>query len=194
MKYQRTSDADSEPITLTEAKAHLRVEHDSENSLIESLIKSARYWCEGFTRRSFVSQTWVLKLDDFPSNEGNIYLPSPPLLSIINFTYIDENGDSNSLDLDTDYNVDTVSDPGLIYLPYEVDWPTARDQQNAITITFLAGYGDTANTIPDAIKQAILLLVGHWYEHREDVVIGSIANPIPMGAEMLLWNFRDYRF
>lgn len=192
MIVERTLDASVEPITLAEAKAHLRVSHDDENSLIESLIKSARMYSEGFLRRAILLQKWVIKLDSFPADDGPIVLPYPPLQQVETFQYVDTAGDSQTLTITDDYLVDTVAVPGVVYLPYGVYWPTPRDQRNAVSIVYQAGYSD-ADSVPAPIKQAILLMVGHWYEHREEVVVGTITSTLPMAAEALLWQYRDYR-
>lgn len=180
----------SEPITLAEAKAHLRVEHTLEDLLIESLITAARNFVENFTRRALIEQTWKLTLDQFPCWE--IYIPKPPLISITKFDYLNSAGISASLTETIDFLVDKESEPARITPFYLGTWPIAYQQINAVSITFKCGYGAAASSVPIAIKQSMLLLVGHWYNNREQTAPINLSQ-IPLGAEYLLWPYRDYR-
>ena len=176
-----------EPVTKAEAKDHLRVDITDDDTYIDALVKSARIWAEDFTRRSFVTQTWILKADAFPI--GNvIYLPSPPLSSITSIKYIDTAGTTQTW-ASSKYDVDTDSEPGRIVPAFGEVWPTTRLVIDAVTITFDTGYG-AASSVPEDIKHAIKFLVGHWYENREEVVVGTIAKQIPQAAKSLLWNKR----
>lgn len=180
---------DIEPVTLEEAKLHLKVETDDDNDLIEALITAAREYCEGFQRRAYIVQTWELWLDAFPEQQW-IQLPRPPLQEATVEYY-----DVNDIAYDfTDFFVDTKSEPGYIVLNYDAVWPTTvLRPANGVCITFIAGYGDgteydEAESVPRKVKQAMLLIVGAWYEQRENsIATGAIPKEIPMGAEALLW-------
>lgn len=185
MPLKRTSAPAKEPVTLDMAKAHIRVDGGEEDAYIEQILKTAREWCEDFQRRAYVTQTWRLTLDEFPAC-GELELPRPPLASVTSITYLDTNGDSQTLATSV-YAVDTDADPGRVYLKYNQTWPSTRAIQNAVTITYVAGYGADDSHVPAAMKQAILLLVGHWFENREDVVSGSLPKHIDMGVKALLW-------
>lgn len=177
-----------EPVTLTEAKAHLRVDGTDEDTYITTLITVARRWCENYTGRSFISQQWDLFLSCFPSC-GEIRLPRPDLLSISTFTYRDSagtatswtvSGDPSSRDLvsgsTTMAHIDTSSEPGRIVLAYGQSWPTATLRTaSPIAIRYTAGYGTTEASVPDDLKHAILLIVGAHFNNREAVVIGDKA-------------------
>lgn len=175
-----------EPVSLAEAKAHLRVDvgFTSEDGLIGSLITTAREICEGRTWRAFIEQTRKLFLDAWPDNEI-IEIPYPPLLSIESITYFDENGTSQTMAA-SDYQVDIYSTPGRVTPAFDTTWPDLYDVPHAVAIEFKAGYGDDADAVPAKIKQAILLLVGHWYANREEVITGTIVNQMPFAAEMIL--------
>ena len=185
MPLKRTVPPTTEPVTLAMAKAHLRVDDNEEDPLIAQVIEAAREWCEDFQRRSFCSQTWRLTLDEFPSCDV-IELPRPPLASVSSITYVDSDGATQTLS-SGDYTVDTDSEPGRVILGYDESWPSTRDVPNAVTITYVAGYGANDSFVPAKVKQAMLLLIGHWFENREDILTGTISKQIEKGAEALLW-------
>jgi uncharacterized phiE125 gp8 family phage protein len=180
-----------EPLTLAEVKAHLRVDHTDEDSIIALYLQAARMNLEGpegFLGRAIVTQVWELVIDAFPESE--IKIPLPPLQTVDSIRYDDPAGDEQIVDT-TDYWVDNVSEPGWV-VPTTM-WPTPLDAVNAVRIRFTAGYPpDTASppdlttNIPFDIKAGILLHVGSMYEHREQVVVGVAATSLPWGAENLL--------
>lgn len=179
-----------EPVTLAEAKLHLRVEPDQtdEDTLIGDLIVAARQHIELVTGRAFVTQTWQYVLDAFPSDE--IRLPRPPLQSVTSVKYKLEDGTDETLD-SGQYVVDITAEPGLIVTAPGYDWPTdTLYPSGAVTVEYKAGYGDAASDVPTGIKQGLLLLLGHWYENRETVVVGQTGNSVPFAADALLWPYR----
>jgi uncharacterized phiE125 gp8 family phage protein len=188
IKLQTTPTA--EPVTLEEAKNHLRVDITADDTLIESLILVARNTCEGITNHRFITQTWDIVMDAFPG--GDIILPKSlsPLVSVTHIKYTDE--DSNQSTFSSgNYAVDIYSDPGRIKLTKDANWPS--DQLyviNGVEIQVVVGYG-TEDAVPQEYKQALLLLLGHWYENREQVTVGEVAREIPMGVEALLWLDRN---
>ncbi|MDD4985870.1 MAG: head-tail connector protein [Dehalococcoidales bacterium] len=176
----------TEPVSLTEAKLHCRVEVDTDDTLITALIKAAREYCEGFQRRAYITQTWELWLDKFPTTPFDI--PRPPLQSIDSINYYGTDDTEYEFE---EYYADVESTPGRLELNYLESWPseTLRDI-NGVCITFKAGYGAAA-AVPQSIKQAILLLVGHWYENRESVSPTDLKE-IPAGVVSLLWMERNF--
>lgn len=183
----------SEPVTLDEFKAHARILGNDEDSALESIIASARQAVEVFTRRSFIRTTWVKRLDRFPSDR-TIWLERPPLESVTSVQYIDEAGATQTLAA-SEYDVDTASEPGRIVLAPEKSWPSTESQRiNAVTITYRAGYGTSGSDVPAAIRQAVLLLAGHWEANREQVSPVHLR-AIPYGVERVVWAYRwgDYR-
>lgn len=172
--------ATAEPITLSEAKAHLRVEIAEDDAFISALIKAAREHVESITSRAVVTQTWELVLDSFPADEG-IVLPLSPLRTVDSIAYQDAAGVTTTMS-SSEYIVDTVSALGQV-VPV-ASWPSARLAKiNAIRVRFTAGYV----TVPQTIKQAMLLLVGWWYEQREAVVFGKVKGEgAPFAVQALL--------
>jgi uncharacterized phiE125 gp8 family phage protein len=184
MSWKVTTQPTIEPVSLAEAKLHLKIEtaDTADDTLISALIKAAREYCEGFQNRAYIEQSITLKFDDFADE---IIVPKPPLISVTSIKYIDVNGTQQMLAA-TVYAVDTTSEPGRITLAYNQSWPSIRGDANGVEIIYKAGYGATAAGVPESVKVAIKLLIGHWYEHRESVNIGNITTEIPMGAMNLL--------
>ena len=176
----------AEPVDLAAAKQHMSVEISDDDTMITNFITAARLWCEHFTRRAFVTQTWTLKLDKFPT-EFRVLLP--PLQSVTSIQYIDVDGATQTL-ATSEYTVDSDSEPGRIVEAFEKAWPSTRDVINAVTLTFVAGYGN-ASTVPEEVKLAIKMLVGHWYENRESFALMA-PREVPMATEHLLWPLRAW--
>jgi len=174
-----------EPVSLSEAKTHLKIDDNDENSYVQNLIKAARQFCESKTRSAFINQTWLLKLHDrFPANQ-ELIVPLPPLSSVSSITYVDGNGDTKTLDTSS-YDVDTDSRPGVIVPSFGNSFPTTRQLRNAVTVTFVAGFGTAGSDVPQPIRQTILLLVSNWYENREAVLVGTISKPMDFAVSALL--------
>lgn len=182
-------EAPSEPlVSLEDAKAHLRVEHDEEDVLLEQYCAAAEQWVEEFTSRAFVTQTWELQLPHWPSAR-EIRLPRPPLQAVTWVKWTDDEGIERTMSPDY-YEVDTISEPGLIELVPGARWPDSTIQIRSVNVRYVAGYGD-ADAVPPAVKQAARFLVGHFYENRESVVVGNY-NPshVPDTVRALLWPWR----
>ncbi len=188
MGLQRTVDPTEKILSLAQAKSHLRVNIDDDDNLILRLIDTATNYIEDFIRRALSPQTWEYTLNAFPN--GNILLPMAPLQSVTDIKYIDEDGVEQTW-ADTEYDVFTNKMPGYVRLAYDKTYPTIRSTQDAITITYVAGYA-TPEKIPPAIINAALLIIGHYYDHREDSQVGGSIVMIPAGAETLLYPHRMF--
>ena len=184
MRYGLTVHAapEAEPLATAEAKKHCNIDFSEDDTYIDTLIKAARIHCEMYLRRALVNTTFDLTLDCFPCV---IQPPRSPLVSVTSITYLDTNGTSTVL-ATSEYSVDTKREPGRIYPAYGKAWPSVQSIENAITVRFVAGYGATAASVPQTIRHAMLLLVGHWYENRESVVVGTITAELPFAVEALL--------
>lgn len=177
-----TSEPSTEPITLTEAKAHCRVDDTADDTYITALIVAARIHVENFLAKKLITQTLSLKLDEFPNGAREIKLPYGPVQSVTSISYTDANGSAATF---TDYRSDLTSFIPRLTPSYGYQWPVAQYITNAVAIVYVAGYG-TASAVPANIKHAIKLLVGHWYESREAVVTGTIVAELPMAVATLL--------
>ena len=174
-----------EPVTLAEAKLHLRVDHDDEDTLITNLIKVARELVEDGTWRTLLTTTWELRLDDWPSMP--LKMPKAPLQSITSVKYVNDAGVEATV-ASTVYDADTYSEPGRIFFKKGQSWPSVNlYERGAVRIQFKAGWL-TAAEVPYKIKAAMLLLIGHLYENREEVIISSGLTPVilPAGVNALL--------
>lgn len=186
----------AEPVSRTEAKAHLRVDSSDDDTLIDSLITAARRQVETITRRALVTQTWDLYLDGFPEGDC-IEIPRPPLASVASVKYTDYAGAQTTWDA-SNYVVDTTSLVGRVVLAYAKSWPSFTPYpSNPVVIRFTAGYGG-ASSVPQEIKQAMLLLIAEWYERREATHIGlqgaSAVTPLPFAVDALLATYRVWSF
>ncbi len=182
----------TEPVTLTEAKLQIRQDGSDEDALITGLIATVRSHVETITRRALITQTWELVLDQFPA-EDEMEIPLPPLQSVTSLKYKDDAGVENTFAL-SNYYVDVDSLPGRLVLLTGITWPsTTLYAANAIRTRFVAGYAAAAN-VPAPIKQAILLLVGHYYENREAVTELAGIQLLPMAVDSLLSDYRVWSF
>jgi uncharacterized phiE125 gp8 family phage protein len=180
-----------EPVTLTEAKAHLRVDNDIDNAYVMGLVGSARGWVEEYLDRTLVHTQWTMRLDGFPPNGmDNIELPRPPMataaaVTAVAITYTTESG-AVVVFPSNEYRVDRHSTPGGISPLFDQAWPVHRRDENAVVITWWGGYGEDGRSVPMQIRHAILMLVAHWYDRRESVLTGSISKEIEFGVHSLL--------
>lgn len=145
----------------------------------------------GLLGRALLDQTWRLELPSFPSS---ITLPLPPLQSVSSITYVDSDGDTQTLTA-SDYRV-FGTDPAIILPPLNEDWPTdvQDDTPNAVKITFVAGYGDTLSDLPAQLWHAIMMDASHLYENREASLVGINASVLPLGYDTLVSSFRRWEF
>ena len=176
-------------VTLDEAMLHLRAGGVAESALIEGLVEAATAQAEAFTRRRFVTQSWRLTLDRLPS--GALLLPYPPLRSVESLTYINGVGSLATLDPES-YRVRTAESPGEVVPAYGRAWPATRPDADAVQVEFTCGYG-APDAVPEAIRRAVLLLVGTLYANRETVAPVAMQ-PVPQTAEWLLGPYRVVRF
>jgi uncharacterized phiE125 gp8 family phage protein len=182
-----------EPVSLAEAKLHLKVDGTTDDAVINILIATARETVEGIARRALITQTWDLFLDEFPEGD-ELKIPFPPLQSTgLSVQYTNQDNVTATFAA-TNYAIDTYSEPGRIRLVYGAAWPgDTLYTVNGVHVRFIAGFGATA-AVPMKYKQAILLLVGHWYANREQVAGNVNLSEIPFGVDVLLWLDRNLRF
>ena len=174
----------TEPVSLTEAKAQVRVTGTSEDTLITNLIKAAREYCENVTGRALASQTLELLLDRFPP--GGFELPMPPLQSVTSIKYTNSDGDESTVSAE-DYIVDADRQIGRVILGYGKSWPSFTPYpSNPIRVRYVAGY----TSAPQSIKQAMLLLIAHWFANRESVMVGTVTKEIEFAVTALLSQYR----
>lgn len=202
MNFRITQEPAIEPITLAEAKAYLRVTGNAEDALITGLIAAARATCEKHTNRAFITQTWELVLDQFPCGPkggpgdwwdgvrevaiSTVYgekrfidLPVCPLISLESLTTYDVDDAAAVFDI-SNLVVSRDRTPGRIALKTGAVWPIATRGADAIKIVWKAGYGDTADTVPAPIRQAMKLLISHFFEFRQPVELAKAGGALEM--------------
>lgn len=170
-----------EPVTLQEAKDHLRLDTDAHDAMLQVQIQAAREHVEMFTRRQLVTATYLLTMPVFAPV---ILLPFPPLHAVMQVQYRDPQGVLTVLPPEA-YTVETQTEPGRLYVTTIPAYGAALD---AVQVTFEAGYGVSGADVPARARQAILLLVGDFYEHAEGQMIGTLTDNRTVGR--LLWGFR----
>lgn len=179
LRFKITTQPTIEPLTAAEAMAHCRETDTTLESKFESLITSAREYAETVTGRALAVKTVTAVCDFFPAS-GVIELPIVPIVTLTSLTYKNEDGDET--DISNRVIVDDYSNPPKLVLKESSTWPTETLYQvNPIKIVYQAG-----ETPSHKIKQAMLLLVGHWYENREEVVVGQESFTVPFDAEAIL--------
>ena len=188
---------EAEPLTLAEAKEHLRVDLPIEDALIEALVVAAREWTENYCRRSWIVRTLKLHLDYF---EPELLLPRGPVVSVASVEYM---SGAALVALDPSaYVVDRFSLPARIRPAFGASWPSvANVALNGVVVTYDAGYPgttgatpDPAANVPQAAKAAMKLLIGGWFENREHIAEKAPAE-VPLAVKSLLsaLEVRDFR-
>jgi uncharacterized phiE125 gp8 family phage protein len=175
-----------EPVTLDEAKAHLKVDTTDDDALIARSIAAARARAEWHTGRAFVTQSWILWLDEWPLR-GAVGIPLPPLIQVASVTTYGRDDAASAVD-PANYQVDAVSQPGRLVLKDTVVPPIANLRSvNAIAIAFDAGYGAAAGDVPAPLREAVLEIVAELYVHR-----GDGPEEIALSAQALLAPYRIF--
>ena len=181
-----TSSPALQPVNLSEAKTHLRVDTDDDDAYIAALIVAAREWVEAYIDETLIHTQYVMKLDSFPRE---IELPRPPMatsgtVTAVSITYTLENQTTATLATDQ-YRVDRDSKPGVLRTNYNGSWPSHLLDYNAVTVTWWGGRDSDGSIVPQRIKNAILWLVGYWYERRMAADAVNLSE-IPFGVKALL--------
>lgn len=173
-------------VSLAEAKTFLRIDsdYDDDDAYIISLIDVATSVVEEFTRRKLISQTFNIFYDEFPSY---IDLQIGEVASVTHIKYYDTSNSLQTLAA-SNYDVDTKIRPGRIYESENGDFPDTFERPNAVEVEFVVGA--TAGEVPAPIKQAMFIVIGRYYENRQDVVTGTIASELPLMVNHLLTPYR----
>ena len=203
MPYKLITGPAAEPISLAEAKAHLRVDISDDDTLITALIVAARQYAETECQRVFVTQTWKLVLDAFPGPALQgipfgqpwtlpgfaIVVDRPPVQTIDSIQYLDMSGTLQTMPV-SDYTAELTNAPARITPKFGKIWPITMPQIGAVTVNFTAGYGNAA-AVPEGIKAWMKIRIGTMYENREEVALMSRGKiePLPY-VDRLLDGFR----
>ena len=199
MRYRslvRATEPAVEPVSVSEAKQHLRVDISDDDPYIAGLITTARRYAEEYLDRSLIHTQWTMRLDTFPHE---FELPRPPMatsgtMTATSVTYtVDPGGAGGTSVLTTatlstsTYRVDREATPGRIRTVYGGTWPSHLADPNAVSVTWWGGYGASGADVPAQIRSAILMLVAHLYENRQAAVAtGAVPQDVPFGVKALL--------
>lgn len=186
----QTSAPAAEPVSVTEAKAHLNVTVSADDTFIGTLITAARRYVEQVTGRQLIAATWRLTLERFPCE---IQLPYPPYSSTTSLVYIASDGTSTTLSTSA-YEIDTDAEPIRVRPAWGYSWPGIREVYGAVKYTYVAGYGAAGTSVPADILAAMKSIIAVLYEFREPVVTGTIVTRVEEVSEMLLWPYRVLTF
>lgn len=172
-----------EPVTLAEAKAHLRLETAADDALVSSLIITSRLHVEAALGLALTTQAWTFILDRWPAH-GEVALPLRPVTAVTEVRLRAADGTPTILP-PSDYVLEGAGLPPRLR-PAHGSWPRPGLAAGGIEIDFTAGFGAAAAAVPQPIRQALILLVAHWYEHRDPVEIGAGSTAIPAPVSDLL--------
>lgn len=187
---ERVSAPAVEPLSLAEARLHLRLDTEAEDGLVAALVLAARQMAEAHLGRVLIRQGLRLWLDRWPPGRRAVDLPRPPLLEVTAVTGFDEDGTPALLDPGR-WLADRVATPGRLVLRAGMTPPLSRRAVNGISIDYQAGYGDSGADVPEPIRRGMALLVGHLFESRE--AGGEGLRPLPLGVEALWAPYRVVR-
>lgn len=186
--------ATSEPIALSEAKLFLKVDTSDDDALIGTIISSAREYVENFTGYQLLSATYTQYLDKFPNKNTAIELLMNPVSAVTHVKYYDSDNTLQTWNT-SNYDTDLKGKPARITLANNATFPTVYDRTNAVEIKFVAGYASTSATgFPKQLLNAMYLIIGHLYENRQDVIVGSIVSEMKKGADSILRQYRIFNF
>lgn len=179
----------SEPLIMSEVKDFLRLDDNYQDYYIQSLIIASRRFCENYQNRAYITQSWYMTLDDFCENI--ITLPKGNLQTINSIKYKDNAGNETTLVNNTDYVYSIKGISGRVCPAYGKSWPSFTPYPlDAVIIDFTCGYG-LASTVPETIKQAMLLLISHWYENRTPLADKmTVPDELNFAVTALLWQER----
>ena len=217
MRYRslvRATEPAAYPVTLAEAKLHLRIDNTDDDTLITSLIASATRWAEDYCDRTFCSTQWTMRLDSFYGPVGSpvqfglkadgnniegrqgtvpnldIELPRPPMVqsgtaTAVTVTYTPSAGAATATLDAAEYRVDRQATPGVCRPLYGKSWPSHLVDQNSTTVTWWAGYSADGTSVPAPVKSAVLMIVAHLWRNRE-MAAETALTEVPFGVRAML--------
>lgn len=177
-------------VTAAEAKAQTRISTDAEDTLIDRLIATATARLDGYAGvlgRALITQTWRVSFSRFPARR--LRLPLGDLQSVTGVTYRDTDDAEQTLATSVYAAHEDAIGP-YITLKDGQSWPATYARDDAVAVTWVAGYGDAASDVPQAIRHAAMMLLGHWYENREASAIGVSVAALPLSVEALVMQYR----
>ena len=180
----RVTAPSASPISLAEAKAQMRVEGNDDDTIIQRLIDAAVAFVDvqGALGFAMITQTWGQWVGP---NPGTVMLSLGPVQSVSAIKYYDINGTLQTATL-ADFNVFGTPNRITISPKTGYAWPVTQTRDDAIKIEYVIGYGATSASVPQTVRHALMMLVAHWYENRENELIGTISKTLPFGFDDIL--------
>lgn len=183
--YQVITAASTFPVSLTEAKSHLKVDTSADDTYITSIIKAATQLSEEYTNRFFIDTVIEQTCSSFADLQT---LFKSKVSAVASVKYYDSDNSSQTLD-SAIYDVQLNYEPSQIQLADGKSFPSITKRNDAVVAKYTVGYG-TASDVPEIIKQAILLTIANFYQNRNSVVVGRIATELPMNVKWLLDTYK----
>jgi len=180
----------AEPVSLEEVKAHLRIDGDAEDALVASLMLTSRLHIEAALGLALMMQSWTLNLDNWPRKRP-VLLPLHPVVSVGEVRILRRDVVPHVLSSDA-YQLDDASRPARLHVETAAQLRPDRPL-GGIEIDFVAGYGTASADVPAPVRQALMMLVAHWYEHRDPIEIGAPVTSVPHNVNRLLNPYRPVR-
>ncbi len=178
-----------EPVTLVEAKAHLRITGTEDDEYLAAQITAARIQVETATRRLLIDQVWRIYRDDWPS-DGRIDLSPNPITEIVEIVLYDESGAPAVLP-PSEWRFDAATSPARLFLTGAP--PVSPRLFNGLEIDVRCGYGPSGLSVPQPLRLAIVMLVARWYENREGYGLGIVPSSVADAFEALVAPHRVMR-
>ena len=189
-------------------KGHIRVDGAHDDALLEAYAAATVDWYEDAAARSLITATWEARFDCFPGQVGDerrgprwersadryaIFLPKSPAVAVTSVKYLDGDHVERTIDA-ADYVLDAEMEPATVAPALGKSWPSvAVGRPGAVRVRFTAGYGTTADDVPQRIQQCLRLLVAHWYDPaRAPVITGTIVNELPFTLRSMFWSTRAH--
>jgi uncharacterized phiE125 gp8 family phage protein len=175
----RTVAPTTTPVSLAEAKGHLRVDHDDQDDLITAQINAATAYFDGYTGilgRALITQTWR---QDFGCFADRLPLPVSPVSAVVSVSYFDTGNVQQALNANV-YDLFADARGGYVALQPGKSWPAAFRRVDAVSVTFTAGFGAAAD-VPEPIRQAILLVVQRLFDGADteiEVAIDRVVHAL----------------
>lgn len=177
-------------VDVDELKLHLRIDHDDEDALLTAYERAATKHLEAMCGLAFVTQTWRVDTDTFATCDGRLRLPRAPVQSITSVQYYASGAGSYTTVTASNYRLLADSLGPFITAISSYSWPSVDSRDDAIRVTFVAGYGDSGYSVPDPLRHAVALLVGHWFRNRE--AAGDTQSPLPFAVDALAAPYRRW--
>lgn len=186
--------APADLLSAAELKAHLRIDHSYDDTTIDAIRAAVTEHLDGrhgYLKRAIMSQTWTIETPLFPAGTM-FHFPFPPLRSITSVQYYDVDNALQTLS-SSDYYVYSQAHVGYLKLKATATWPSTFERDDAVKITFVCGYADSAS-VPTAVRQAALLIAGQLYANRGDASVEGAERAMPDAARRLLTPYRLTEF